>query len=183
MSPSRGSAHTIGMIVLMLWLSWLGMMLVHELGHVVGAWMTGGRVERVVWHPLALSRTDVSPNPTPLVVASAVPAMGIMLPLLASLALRRTQLRPYAAFFAGFCLIANGVYLGVGWIDRVGDAGELLRLGAPRWSLIAFGVLATAAGLGIWHRTRLNNAKSRTWWWLGVAGVATLAAFLVGRTG
>ena len=28
--------------------SWYGMMIVHELGHVAGAWLSGGRVARVV---------------------------------------------------------------------------------------------------------------------------------------
>ncbi len=36
-------------------LCWLGMMAVHELGHVVGAWLTGGRVAKVVLHPLTIS--------------------------------------------------------------------------------------------------------------------------------
>ena len=40
--------------------SWLGMQAVHESGHVIGAWMTGGRVERVVLHPLTISRTDLA---------------------------------------------------------------------------------------------------------------------------
>jgi hypothetical protein len=28
--------------------SWLGMQVVHEFGHVVGAWLTGGQVSQVV---------------------------------------------------------------------------------------------------------------------------------------
>jgi hypothetical protein len=47
-------------------------------------------------------------------------------------------------FFAGFCLIANGIYLGVGSFSGVGDAGDLLRYGAPRGTLIAFADLITA---------------------------------------
>ena len=49
-------------------LSWLGMMAVHEFGHVLGAWITGGRVERVVLHPLRFSRTDLAHNPSPMFV-------------------------------------------------------------------------------------------------------------------
>ena len=48
--------------------SWLGMQAVHELGHVFGAWLTGGRVQQVVLHPLTISRTDLAENPSPLVV-------------------------------------------------------------------------------------------------------------------
>jgi hypothetical protein len=54
--------------------------------------------------------------------------------------------------FAGFCLIANGVYLGVGWIDNAGDAGDLLRRGTPVWVLVGFGLLASGGGLYLWHR-------------------------------
>src|SRR5207249_4106234 len=39
-------------------LCWLGMMAVHEFGHVLGLWCIGGTVARVVLHPLTISRTD-----------------------------------------------------------------------------------------------------------------------------
>ncbi|QDV36446.1 hypothetical protein [Tautonia plasticadhaerens] len=55
-------------------------------------------------------------------------------------------------FFAGCCLIANGVYLGVGSFEGVGDAGDLLRYGAPGWQLIAFGLICVPLGLACWHR-------------------------------
>ena len=46
-------------------LCWLGMMIVHEAGHVAGAMLSGGTVIRVILHPLAISRTDVDPNHFP----------------------------------------------------------------------------------------------------------------------
>lgn len=46
-------------------LSWLGMMAMHALGHVLGARLTGGSVEQVVLHPLCFSRTGLSHNPAP----------------------------------------------------------------------------------------------------------------------
>jgi hypothetical protein len=46
-------------------LSWLAMQAVHEFGHMLHAWLSGGRVVQVVLHPLAISRTDVEPNPSP----------------------------------------------------------------------------------------------------------------------
>ena len=55
-------------------------------------------------------------------------------------------------FFAGFCLIANGAYLAIGQFDGVGDAGDLLRGGVPRWILIAVGLISVAGGLLPWHR-------------------------------
>ena len=55
-------------------------------------------------------------------------------------------------FFAGFCLVANGVYLSAGAWTGDGDAGDLLSAGATSWQLICFGFFATALGLRLWHR-------------------------------
>jgi hypothetical protein len=54
-------------------------------------------------------------------------------------------------FFAGFCLIANGCYVGAGVLDPVGDARELLRNGAAAWQLGLYGLLTVPAGLYLWH--------------------------------
>jgi hypothetical protein len=133
--------------------AWLGMQAVHELGHELSAWATGGSVERVVLNPLTISRTDVSPNPHPLVVAWGGPVIGVALPLLLAVACRRSPawIRRLAAFFAGFCLLANGAYIGVGSFGGVGDAGDMLRNGSPPWTLLLFGIVSSAAGLWIWH--------------------------------
>lgn len=133
--------------------SWLAMQAVHELGHVIGAWMTGGHVTRVTLHPAVFSKTDVLPNPNPTLVAWMGPIVGSLLPVLVLLALwpaRRTWLF-MLRFFAGFCLIANGLYLAIGSFDNIGDAGDLLLHGSPAWQLIAFGVVTVPAGLCLWH--------------------------------
>jgi hypothetical protein len=54
-------------------------------------------------------------------------------------------------FFAGFCLIANGVYIGVGSFDGVGDCGQMLRHGSDMWQLWLFGVATAPVGLLLWH--------------------------------
>jgi hypothetical protein len=134
--------------------SWLGMQAVHELGHVLGAWLTGGRVAHVVLYPLTISRTDLAENPQPLVVVWAGPIIGVVLPLLLWIIAILTRL-PGAfvlRFFAGFCLLANGLYVGVGSFDRVGDCGEMLRHGSELWQLWLFGAITTPVGLYLWHR-------------------------------
>jgi hypothetical protein len=139
------------------------MQAVHELGHVVAAWLTGGTVQRVVLHPFTISRTDVSPNPHPLVVVWAGPLVGVSLPLVAVVCSRMVLPagRRFLDFFAGFCLIANGAYIGVGSIDAIGDAGDMLRHGSPPWLLAMFGILSATCGLWIWHRlTKRESATS-----------------------
>jgi hypothetical protein len=117
---------------LLLFASWMLMQAVHEFGHVLGAWVSGGKVTEVVLNPLTISRTDVRPNPHPLVVVWAGPIVGIVLPILVWIAARLVRFRyaKLAQFFAGFCLIANGAYIGGGSFARVGDCGEMLRNGS-----------------------------------------------------
>lgn len=132
---------------------WIGMLATHESGHVLHAWLSGGHVERVVLPWLGFSRTDLSPNPHPLFVAWGGALWGILVPLglFALAALFRFRAAAWIAFFAGFCLIANGAYLAAGSFIEAGDAGDLLRYGAPHWILVIGGVLGVAAGLALWH--------------------------------
>lgn len=138
----------------LLLLCWLGMMAVHELGHVLGALATGGAVERVVLHPLAISRTDVSPNPHPAIVVWLGPIVGCVLPLALAFCVPQKLIatRNTAKFFAGFCLVANGAYIAIGSFDSVGDCGVMLETGSPIWTLIAFGSTSIAIGLFTWHK-------------------------------
>ena len=54
-------------------------------------------------------------------------------------------------FFAGFGLIANGAYIGVGSFGKIGDAGDILRHGSPIWSLWLFGAACFPLGLYLWN--------------------------------
>ena len=134
--------------------SWLGMQAVHEAGHVASALLTGGRVARVVLHPTTISRTDLDHNPSPLTVVWAGPVVGVLVPLLLWAIATAAKL-PSAfvlRFFAGFCLLANGLYIGVGSLDRIGDCGEMLKHGSEPWQLWLFGVVTAPFGLWLWHR-------------------------------
>ena len=145
--------HQPVLIVSTLLESWLGMQAVHECGHVIGACLTGGRVARVVLHPLTISRTDLSDNPRPAIVVWAGPIFGVLLPL--ALWGAAAGLRLSGAFvlrfFAGFCLVANGVYIAGGSFDGIGDCGEMLRHGSARWHLWLFGAATVPTGFWLWH--------------------------------
>lgn len=162
--------------------SWLAMQAVHELGHVIGAVTTGGHVTGVVLHPATISRTDVHPNPHPLFVVWAGPVVGAVLPLIALLlarALRSPGIYLFR-FFAGFCLVANGAYIGVGSIQGLADAGDMLRYGSSRWELILFGVLTVALGLYVWNglgpKFGLGEARGRV---SRAAAITSLVLFAV----
>jgi hypothetical protein len=132
---------------------WLGMQAVHEFGHVLAARATGGTIVRVVLYPTTISRTEVFPNPHPLIEVWAGPVIGSILPLLVYLiaaAMRCPGLYLFR-FFAGFCLVANGSYLLAGTIEEMGDPGELLHHGSHAWQLILFGLIATPLGFYLWH--------------------------------
>lgn len=127
------------------------MMAVHELGHVLGCLVSGARVEAVILWPWTISETVRSGSSAPLVDTWAGPGIGALLPVLIWLAVRRWRHGPWVGGWAGFCLVANGIYLGIGWIDAVGDAGDLLRLGMPTWALAGIGTLGLVSGLWLWH--------------------------------
>jgi hypothetical protein len=133
--------------------SWLGMQAVHELGHVLGAWATGAEVTQVVLHPLAFSRIDLAENRLPGVVVWAGPIVGAALPLAVWLVAVLLKLPGafFLRFIAGFCLVANGLYIGLGSFGRVGDCGEMLRHGSPAWQIWLFGMTAVPLGLWLWH--------------------------------
>src|SRR5262249_43938006 len=61
-------------------LSWLWMMAVHEFGHVILAWTCGETVSKVVLHPLAISRSDITHINHPLLVIWGGPVLGSFLP-------------------------------------------------------------------------------------------------------
>ncbi len=173
--------HRVVLISATLLASWLGMQAVHELGHVLGASATGGRVSRVILHPLTISRTELARNPHPLIVVWAGPLVGVLLPLLAwacsaALRLPGTFL---LRFFAGFCLIANRAYVGAGSFERIGDCGTMLHNGSSPWQLWLFGLMTVPSGLALWHRQGphfgLGKAEGKTSW-----GAAYAVAFVAG---
>ncbi|MCA9071317.1 MAG: hypothetical protein KDA84_20455, partial [Planctomycetaceae bacterium] len=115
-------------------------------------------VTRVVLYPLAISRTDVSPNPSPLFVVWGGPIVGVVLPILVwgLGTLTRIRFRFLLRFFAGFCLVTNGAYLGIGSFEGIGDAGVMLQLGSPAWMLWGFGLVTVPLGFLLWHRQGLH---------------------------
>ncbi len=175
--------------------SWLAMMLVHEVGHVLGAILTGGQVHEVAWHPTVFSHTDVHPNPSPKLVVWAGPVVGVVIPLLILLIHRWIDKATMylAVFFAGFCLLANGLYIGIGWVDQIGDTAVMQQHGTPVSVMITFGLLCTPAGLYLWHRVSCKVGLAKTsqctihrkhaWIMATLASLITIIALVFGNAG
>jgi hypothetical protein len=152
---SKSRLNQFILIGSLLGFSWLGLQVVHELGHVLGAWLTGAEVRDVALHPQTFSRTDLGFNPHPNLVVWAGPVVGVLVPVILYL-VAQTLRWPGVylfRFFAGFCLVANGVYIGAGWVVAGGaDAVIMIVNGSPRWTLVLFGLLTIPTGLRCWHR-------------------------------
>jgi hypothetical protein len=128
------------------------MMLIHEAGHLLAALLTGGRVQKLVFYPLAFSRSDIDPNPHRLIVTWCGPLFGTLLPLLVVLVIRACHSHSWLTIvFGAFCLLANGAYLTFGWLDSAGDAADLLNQGTPLPLLLLAGIPLIAGALYLFH--------------------------------
>jgi hypothetical protein len=117
-------------------------------------------VSRVSLPFIGFSQTFFRFNPHAHFVVWGGPLWGSILPLATWLAMpkRWRGARRVIQFFAGFCLIANGAYLGIGWTMRAGDARDLLAHGTPVWVMISFGAIAMGTGLYLWHLLGISPA-------------------------
>jgi hypothetical protein len=145
-------------------LSWLLMMLFHELGHAWHGWLSGAKLEGIYLPLLGFSRTDFASNPHPLFVAWGGPLWGCLFPLAiyGCFYLEKKAFNHRLSFdryvflpkwFAGFCLIVNGAYLlgGAFLTGGADDGGVILQHGGSQWQLPAFGIVALAVGLYLWN--------------------------------
>jgi len=154
-TKSANRSWQLLLIVGVLGFSWLGLQVVHEAGHVLHALASGGTVVRVVLWPTTISETLVAPNPHPRFVAWGGPIWGCLIPL-AVWGLVWATARRYAflaRFFAGACLVANGVYLGTStFIGGCAlDGPVILANGGSIWSVLLFSLAAVVMGFYAWH--------------------------------
>jgi len=161
--PQR-AVYRLFLAVAVLYATWMRMMAVHELGHMLNAWMSGGRVIQVQMPLFGFSQTIVHPNPRERFVVWGGPIWGVLIPLLACgvFRLARGAAPDLVRFFAGFCLIANGAYIGLGWTKRAGDAADLRRLGVSPALMIVFGLVCMTSGFFLWHLTSWLTTRKET---------------------
>lgn len=146
--------------IITLLLSWFPFMCVHELGHILSAKINHGTIEEVKLIPWEFSHTIINNSHHPLMDVWAGPIVGCFLPLVIWLLTRnKNTIRFYTGSFAGFCFLANGLYIGLGWIDKVGDTGDIIRNNGNIASMVIFGFIACVSAFMMWHHTLEADKK------------------------
>lgn len=125
-------------------------MILHELGHACGAWLSGGTVARIALHPFSWSYTHYGAAPRSPVFATWA---GMLIGTGAGLVIlivvrffRSAWLHPL--LLTGICsLMVNGIYFGVdGVLLAGGDATRLVAMGASRAAVSGVGLIMLALG-------------------------------------
>ena len=134
-------------------LSWFSMMIVHESGHVIHSWFSGGVVKQVILYPTVFSQTEMKINPYPIFVAWGGMLWGTIIPLILLGIVRGFKISSWYIFqfFAGFCFVANGFYFIIGGIDSTGDPGDIIFYGISSILVIIAGIIEACIGFLLWH--------------------------------
>ena len=166
---------------------WLAMMLFHEMGHVLAAWATGGQIVSLELRPGWLSHTLVQPNPQPGLVLWSGFLAGWLAPQMTwpLWKIDRGLFGPVLRAWAGFCLLAGGVYLAVGGGEKLADTGQLVACGWPLAALIVSGTVVAAIGYwrsrSAWIAIAQTISKHGATWQVAAGWCAGVAAWWGGQ--
>lgn len=135
-------------------LTWLSSMLIHEMGHVLAAIGTGGKLAVVDVRPWRFSTTLVSPNPFPSVVVWSGLLMGWLVPLVSlpfwkmksSCQSQVLAIGPLLKTWSAFCWLSMGSYLALALGESFSDSGMLLREGWSPVVLCVTGIVVAVIG-------------------------------------
>jgi len=130
--------------ILLLAVSWEVMCFTHEAGHILGGWATGAKLEQVELRPWLLPYSIFKEENYPLTILWSGPLFGVIGPCLAAAIIRHRL----AWFVANFCLLANGLYIAVGWYagDRFLDTTRMFEYGASPVSVAFYCLVTVVAG-------------------------------------
>jgi|JI10StandDraft_1071094.scaffolds.fasta_scaffold06383_5 hypothetical protein len=125
-------------------ISWVLMTQFHEWGHIIGGYLSGGKLIALDVWPWHLPYSIFEPDPHPLVTLWSGLLVGIVAPFLLALLIRTDS----AWFVSHFCWLANGSYIALAWISRDSylDTTKLLEYGAPTWSIAFYCCLTIGVG-------------------------------------
>ncbi len=122
--------------------------MLHELGHALPVWLTGGEIESIVIHPLSWSYTNWGADVThPVLGVWSGSLFGFVASVLIFALVwrwRRPALAPLLLLgvLGG---ISNGVYL----LGGMGDPVTLIEAGQPAWLVRGAGVAMVIVGFGM----------------------------------
>jgi hypothetical protein len=124
--------------------SWCVMVITHEGGHVIGGVLAGGTLRHADLRPWTLPHSHFDPDPYPLLTLWAGPLLGVLVPVAIAAAIRRR----WAWFIGNFCLLGNGAYLAVAWVNGGAylDTPRLLAEGAAPAQIVAYCLLTIGFG-------------------------------------
>jgi hypothetical protein len=124
--------------------SWIVMTFTHESGHIVGGKCCGGSLQSADLLPWHLPYSIFQPAPLPLVTLWAGLILGVLVPVVFALIIRRD----WMWFIANFCLIANGTYVATAWWsgDRHLDTPKLIEHGASPITIALYCVVTIGLG-------------------------------------
>jgi hypothetical protein len=137
--------------VLLLVASWCVMTMTHETGHIVCGWAGGGTLQEAEIAPWSLPHSHFDPDPLPLLTLWGGPLLGVLVPLMAAVLVRRGGMW----FVAFFCLLANGCYLASSWVtgEQYLDTPKLLHHGASRVAIAVYCLVTIGIGyVGFRHQ-------------------------------
>lgn len=146
----------IAHVAMLLVASWCVMVTTHEVGHLIGGWISGATLKACDLLPWHLPYSIHSPNPYPLVTLWGGPILGVVIPVLIAQVIRQ----PATWFIAYFCVLANGLYLAVAWFsaDRHLDTPRLLEAGTPPVMLAIYSCVTIG-----WGYHGFRKSLKRTW--------------------
>jgi hypothetical protein len=112
------------------------MLQTHESGHLLGGRLSGATLKDYDLRPWRLPYSIHDPNPHPLITLWCGPIVGVLVPVVVALLIRRR----WAWFIADFCILANGAYLAASWLssDKYLDTTQLLHNGAHPITIMFF---------------------------------------------
>ena len=139
-------------------LFWYPISMVHEIGHYAFARIGGATGVEIVWRNYVFSETIRTGSRWPILDVWMGPVIGIIIPLVIAYTLRKTKLAEWVAWFAAIACIANGLYIGIGWMDVGGDSSDMITQGCPLAFLIGFGLSSFSIGLFLLMKNHANEA-------------------------
>lgn len=144
-------------VVALLLISWVVMCFTHEVGHLIGGWISGATLSQVDLVPWRLPYSIHEPDPNPLVTLWMGPIIGAFLPWCIGIVIRQQWIR----LVGNFCLLANGLYIGVGYFlsDRYLDTQRLITEGTSTLTISSYCLVTLGIGYPLFRSSLVEVWK------------------------